>query len=51
VRRKADGQGEGGSVGGTSMASVTGKGRRWGAVILEGKEGEEVRRLPGAEGG
>jgi hypothetical protein len=28
----------------------TGKGRRWGAAIFGGEEGEEVRRLYGTEG-
>jgi hypothetical protein len=28
----------------------TGKGRRWGAAIFGGEEGEEVRQLHGAKG-
>jgi hypothetical protein len=37
------------------MMSVTrdgnGEGRRWGAAVFGGEEGEEARRFHGAEGG
>jgi hypothetical protein len=47
-QRKVGGQGEGGSGSGTSMMPVTGdgnrEGRRWGAAVFKGEEGEEAPR-------